>query len=107
MNAHTPGPWCVVLGKNCSVAPVCGGRIIANCNFDNGTTELANARLIAAAPKLLEALESLVDVADIAPEPNCACHLSPPCGDCVEWSALREELKRARAAIATATGATP
>lgn len=25
-----------------------------------------------------------------APEPNCSCHLSPPCNDCVEHGGARE-----------------
>jgi hypothetical protein len=57
---HTPGPWkqgssdedaCVVYSSD--------DHIIAGCegiDFDEGT-ENANARLIAAAPELLEALE--------------------------------------------------
>jgi hypothetical protein len=34
-----------------------------------------------------------------APEPNCSCHISPPCGDCVDYARVRElkaEWKAAR-----------
>jgi len=24
------------------------------------------------------------------PHPNCSCHISPPCNDCIEWGGLRE-----------------
>jgi len=24
------------------------------------------------------------------PHPNCSCHISPPCNDCISWSGLRE-----------------
>lgn len=62
---HTPGPWKVMKGQN-------GGIWIIKkdypsheiCNFgqggaDKGSEVAANARLIAAAPELLEALKSL------------------------------------------------
>lgn len=64
MADFTPGPWCVVLGKNRSVAPVGGGQRVALCNYDNGPTEKANARLIAAAPDLLNALTVLANAAE-------------------------------------------
>lgn len=60
---HTPGPWSVgngsrVTGFTVKIATdelLVGGR---------GLTSEANARLIAAAPELLEALQRLVDVVD-------------------------------------------
>lgn len=60
--------------------------------------------------QLRAALQDLLEVADIAPEPNCACHVAPPCGDCVEWAALREACANARELLlaqdqATAAGA--
>ena len=54
---HTPGPWRVGLDKN-SVRDADEGYI-ADCQnrFADKTTVEANARLIAAAPELLEALK--------------------------------------------------
>ena len=49
--------------------------------------------------ELCEALRDLVEVADLAPAPNCSCHLSAPCGDCVEWSGLRDALSHARGVL--------
>lgn len=48
------------------------------------------ADLRGAVELLLEAFE-----ADV-PEANCHCHLSPPCGDCVEWAQKREAIAYAR-----------
>ena len=45
------------------------------------------------------ALEDLLEVADLAPERNCSCHLSPPCNDCLEWNGLRDAIANARAVI--------
>ena len=60
---HTPGPWSVcqdslsfpallVRAKQCDKA-------IADCDYQDGEEGQANARLIAAAPELLEVLVSL------------------------------------------------
>lgn len=41
----------------------------------------------------VERLAELIDRlrAEIAPpQPNCSCHISPPCGDCETWSYARE-----------------
>lgn len=62
MNKHTPGPWEIdseqpstvkkfTHGNRLSIATVHGG-------YGEKTRRTANARLIAAAPELLEALES-------------------------------------------------
>lgn len=73
---HTPGPWCVVTGKNIFVAPVrlTGGtaKAVAVCNYDNGPIEKANAALIAAAPKLLDIAQRLGVYlpAELQPEVN-------------------------------------
>lgn len=55
---HTPGPWGVAIGKRTSVVRLgVTGPAVALCNYDNGPQEKANARLIAAAPDLLAALQ--------------------------------------------------
>lgn len=72
MSKHTPGPW-YVMDKGFQrrypvptvYAPGDELRYIAFCqdlpSFGEPTNNLANARLIAAAPELLEALKYAVD----------------------------------------------
>ena len=36
-----------------------------------------------------------------APEASCSCHISPPCGDCVEYSSIRSTQDLIRAALET------
>lgn len=63
---HTPGPWHVELkthildANRTLIANVCDRYDGTNNNFLSSAE--ANARLIAAAPELLEALRDLVDV---------------------------------------------
>ena len=81
MNTHTPGPWTARIQKNKSHADL--GWIIEHSNGRIGWASLAyadtnreagaddpsreaNARLIAAAPDLLAALEGVLRVADRA-----------------------------------------
>jgi len=42
-----------------------------------------------------QVIQDLLDSFDI-PEPSCTCHLSPPCGDCVDYSVVREVVAKAR-----------
>lgn len=84
MNKHTPGPWRVVEDRAPSSLEVYAGKTaIAECwRRADVETEIANARLIAAAPDLLKALEFVIrGVPDT-------------------W----EGVQKARAAIAKATG---
>lgn len=67
MTKHTPGPWVSFIPKNSTVVEVHdknGLPIIAWSGFDdcrrNYSEQTANARLIAAAPQMLEALELLL-----------------------------------------------
>lgn len=60
MSKHTPGPWNVDYSGPARIAIVgAGDRILAFCNLqcEDGDMDEANARLIAAAPDMLEALE--------------------------------------------------
>ena len=97
--SRTPGPWIRdrESGFDCDVRAA-NGRKIASVNVQNQPKSKegwalrkkeneANARLIASAPELLEALEEIVSAAD---------------GD--GWSHLDADLRKARAAIAKATG---
>ena len=66
-SAHTKGPWMAASNPSSVVgwpvvAPHATGRSV--CNVTTGHEDAAaNARLIAAAPELLEALERLADPA--------------------------------------------
>lgn len=96
---HTPGPWLRdrESGFDCDVRAA-NGRKIASVNVQNAPKSKkgwlsrqkeneANARLIAAAPDLLNALAEIVAAAD---------------GD--GWKALDAGFNNARTAIAKATG---
>lgn len=88
MTKHTPGPW-----ETNDKRPQCNGiGIFSGSQFlafvgdsDSQTPCEANARLIAAAPDLLEALRSITDAAD-------------------EKRVTAKHYEIARAAIAKATG---
>lgn len=97
MTHHTPGPWKLVPKFHASVESSTG-RHVANCggyttNMDQGehmNENEANARLIAAAPDLLEALEALLETAK---EDRPYAHTD-----------TGSEVFKAQAAIAKATG---
>lgn len=120
--AHTPGPWRVAPGQYGSASLLIVADDPAAGSIDRWTIGQAwernpysrdeqrqpsravaesNARVMAAALDLLAALQDLVAVIDV-PDANCACHVSPPCGDCVEYGGLRAALADAAAAIAKA-----
>lgn len=92
-NKHTPGPWAHINPDGFTVrhpqvysdtGPVCNVTWLGDGRID----ELrANARIIAAAPDLLEALQEIVAAAD---------------GE--GWAQLDATLANARAAITKATG---
>ena len=64
-NKHTQGPWRIWnLNNNTVVAGEIGKAIVmAECSpaFISGEAAIANAKLISAAPELLEALEQVLD----------------------------------------------
>ena len=86
---HTPGPWEAVGLTVCQVPP--GGREIIfgahNTRSGDKDERQANARLIAAAPELLEALRGLVETSETR-----------------DRLAIEDALIHARAAIAKAEG---
>jgi hypothetical protein len=73
---------------------------------DQNETTAELRRLHDVNQELRGALEYLMEMTEEPPEANCRCHLSPPCGDCLKYSGLREAWEFARAAIAKATGET-
>lgn len=89
MNKHTPGPWKIVDAWNDYMVEGQNGEEIIwqDGPHDTPTINKANARLIAAAPDLLEALITL----------NDACRTPSQIG-------VLHGLELARAAIAKAKG---
>lgn len=75
MNAkHTPGPWVASHNSWETSTVYADGRVVAECLIDADVSEEnqhelepikeANARLIAAAPELLEALQEVIAISD-------------------------------------------
>ena len=71
MTTHTPGPWSFTfesVDPEWAIVTIPGGLIIANVNSDH--RQVANARLIAAAPDMLAALKAarpaLIDAGALA-----------------------------------------
>ena len=101
---HTPGPWGVSAQPHGysvwnvvddEINPACIGRPVANVvgGYDSVQIEEANARLIAAAPDLLEALEAICKHAT-----ECEMHGEPSTVDGIGW----DDILKARATIAKA-----
>ena len=96
-NSHTPGPW-NTFTKMPGVYAESGREIVFHAHLSRSADEserLANARLIAAAPELLEALEELVSRRESA----CAER-----GEMDRLAGSDGRYNRARAAIAKAKG---
>lgn len=95
MSKHTPGPW-VSANDDSAIQPAEGDRFdIARIYWPEATRETewrANARLIAAAPELLEALADLVSRVDMVLHAGYVGH---------------ERIARCRAVIAKATEEKP
>ena len=92
MNAHTEGPWVVTGGSPPQVIAPGKADICEMAGASSNASVMADARLIAAAPELLEALQQLL-------KSYCAEHKYHGCEG---WY----EVSDARAAIAKATGET-
>jgi len=96
MSGHTPGPWSTGKMLNPSGAPCVIGDddtvvAILPGDWNYCTHSKADARLLAAAPELLEALQGLLEVADFISEN-------------VPGAGWRVAQHTARAVIAQATG---
>lgn len=105
MSEHAPGPWTVdkaqvLLGTQDGdeVSDSMGNRV---CEVSHLSTKLANARLIAAAPELLEALKGILD----SYEAYLALNESKPEDQWDEYDcAFLPKWRAAQAAIKKATG---
>jgi hypothetical protein len=84
---HTPGPWSFYINRNGATGQEFAS--IVGKGESVGTTTPANARLIAAAPALLEALQYAVQWQSATPP---------------KYRMGKEQFDQARAAIAQATG---
>lgn len=76
---HTPGPWHIYKGHGLYVDSSTAGSICKLAEKRISEQDEANARLIAASPELLEALESILDSAtDGRPLPEWLCERLVP-----------------------------
>lgn len=92
-----------------SITPSNARRLVACWNaFDGIPTDKIEGRTVVATLKkmkrladggdwlrrkavvLLECVETLKEHLPDIPDANCSCHRAAPCGDCVNWSGLRE-----------------
>lgn len=102
MSQHTPGPWVVCSGgSNLRTGKyeideyfVCRGDYDSAIAADiidpmTGKPSAANARLIAAAPELLDALE------DMAAQHLCGCN-HPACKNCERDAVCRSVIAKAK-----------
>ena len=89
MSKHTPGPWRVVDSWNDHMVEGQNGEEIIwqDGPHDTPTINEANARLIAAAPDLLAALEQLVAVKDYSDR---------IWGATFDWDAARAAIAKAK-----------
>jgi len=112
MSKHTPGPWDwsphYKTGDGRATWSLIGsqdGYGILSCDGDEnspqGLNDEANARLIAAAPELLEALTQIHDVYAAMRQRLSVDYANDG------WSAETITLDKAKAAIAKATGEQP
>ena len=73
MTANTPGPWTAFNKGMGDTEIIANNRVVCDCTFLDaldGSEFQANARLIAAAPDLLAALESLEKMTSNLPLPS-------------------------------------
>ncbi len=72
---HTPGPWTVVDDGSYSSCLAEVGNLIVSARHEvhdrlNDDVNEANARLVAAAPELLEALQAIIDGPGLSSVPD-------------------------------------
>lgn len=107
MSDHTPGPWVEFCDQGSTVAIMPAGRDGDVCVFSDPYPTPANARLIAAAPDLLEAAQ-LLEVAEDERQycEECEGEGEPEaCGTC--FPMFDDARVKRRLAIAKAKGNMP
>lgn len=104
---HTPGPWKVSQNVSRHVVGPNGGIVTCGeLTWDGpGSSAVAdaNARLIAAAPELLEALRRM----EVAANTVAYCHDKHRGNFAAALSEMESDAEAARAVIAKATGSVP
>jgi hypothetical protein len=50
------------------------------------------------------AADHLLDCMHAPPDPNCSCHISPPCNDCVDHAYVRDAIQGVKDALAAYKG---
>lgn len=95
--SHTPGPW--TTKENAYFNQMIGIEPSIGCVYGVGEEVQANARLIASAPDLLEALEALMGIVSDSHGVS-GYHRN---GDIAEWDGF-DEINIAIAALAKAKG---
>ena len=114
MQKFTPGPWRACRAGDCSCGQIFGGdgnsvvaRAFGRADLDEAdvvpdeAAQLANARLISAAPELVEALRDVTQHLHVL----SAGEVDDPKAGITGWRECHEAIDRARAALAKATGA--
>lgn len=109
MAEATQGPWTAegpddfgdynILPGNGESAAV--AAVVSNLRPDDEVR--ANAAVVAASWQAIKALQLVCEMVERPPSSNCSCHIAPPCGDCVDYSGLREMFAVVDTAISAAT----
>ena len=92
MSKHTPGEWNITRGPTGRVVVVFPNGITIDCGDAQIATNRANARLIAAAPDLLEALEGLLEYEP----PHCPCGSEGCNATAAVWARAHATLAKAK-----------
>lgn len=71
----------------CGACVTCLHRVIEGLERERDAVKARVERMECAGDRLFEELD------DKTPEPNCRCHVFPPCADCTSHASSREALK--------------
>lgn len=79
-----------------AMATSLGGSVVYPQNAPYLAVQLVDAAKL----KLVRGLlRDLLDNMPYIPQPNCSCHLVPPCSDCVEYGGIREAIAAAESEL--------
>lgn len=80
MNKYAPGPWSAVRSAGEWIIKCAQGKYVGGLMIGNAQCE-ANARLVAAAPELLEAVNAAREIIAEDRQNLYDCHVSPVSGE--------------------------